>query len=136
MPIDNQQPQRDQDVVSYTKFSGLRNDVSPERFEPGDLDVALNVDIDKTGRLARRAGFAPTAVTGATHSLWANPQGTQAFFAQGAQLYQLQQAGAGYTSTLLKTLTHAERISFEQVNERVYFSNGADTGVIEQGAVR
>lgn len=136
MPIDNQQPQRDQDVVSYTKFSGLRNDVTPERFEPGDLDIAQNVDIDKTGRLARRAGFAATAITGGTHSLWANAQGTQAFYAQGTNLYQLAQAGATYSGTLLKTLTVAERISFEQVNDRVYFSNGVDAGVIEQGAVR
>lgn len=129
---ENQQPQRDQDVVAYTTFNGLRNDVTSERFESGDLEVADNIDIDKTGRIARRAGTA-LRVAGATHSLWANPQGTQCYFAQGNTLYSL---GTGYSKQALGTLSVAAPISFEEVNDRTYFSNGVDTGVIEQGAVR
>jgi hypothetical protein len=129
---DNQEPQRDQDVVSYTKFSGLRNDVDPERFDAGDLAVADNIDIDKTGRIARRMGYTQ-AVAGATHSLWANPQGTQCFFAQGNTLYQLS---TSYAKQAVTTLRSTDPISYEQVNDRVYFSNGVDTGVIEQAAAR
>ena len=63
--------ERDRDVVTYVAFNGLRNDVSSERFDIGDLEVADNIDIDKTGRIARRAGY--TSVTaGAAHSLWAD----------------------------------------------------------------
>lgn len=126
---DNQEPQRDQDVVAYTVFNGLRNDVSPERFSAGDLEVADNIDIDKTGRVARRAGYTQQ-VAGATHSLWSNPQGTLCFFAQGNVLRQLN---ADYSSTPVVTLSNGDPIWFEQVNDRVYFSNGTDTGVIEQG---
>jgi hypothetical protein len=34
-------PQRDQDVVTYAAFNGLRSDVTSERFELGDLEVAV-----------------------------------------------------------------------------------------------
>jgi hypothetical protein len=125
----NQEPQRDQDVVAYTVFSGLRNDVSPERFDSGDLAVADNIDIDRTGRIARRAGYTQQ-VAGASHSLWANEQGTQCFFAQSNTLYALN---ANLSSTPIATLSNSDKIWFEQVNDRVYFSNGTDTGVIEQG---
>lgn len=129
---DNQQPQRDSDVVTYRTFTGLRNDVTPERFDSGDLAVARNVDIDKTGRLARRAGYT-SQVPGAAHSLWSNPQGSLCLFCQGTSLYQLN---ADYSTTLLKTLTCALPVSYVQAADRVYFSNGVDTGVLDSGAVR
>jgi hypothetical protein len=129
MPIENQEPQRDQDVVAYTVFSGLRNDVSPERFNAGDLAVADNVDIDKTGRVSRRSGYTQQ-VAGASHSLWANDQGTLAFFMQGNVLFQLND---DYSTTQIAVLRSTARVWFEQVNDRVYFSNGLDTGIIEQG---
>lgn len=129
---DNQEPQRDQDVVSYTKFNGLRNDVDPERFEAGDLAVADNVDIDRSGRIARRAGYAQQ-IAGAAHSVWSNAEGNECFFAQGNTLYALN---ANYTTTALRTLSNANHVSLDQVNDRTYFSNGVDTGVIEQGVAR
>lgn len=137
MPIQNQEQQRDPDVVTYSAFRGLRNDITSERFEPGDLAVAQNIDIDSSGRIARRDGYSALGIaTGGAHSLWANKDGTQCYFGAGAGLYQLTQSSTTYSTTLLKTLTTAARISFEQVNDRVYFSNGVDTGVIEQAAVR
>ena len=132
MPIENQEPQRDQDVVSYTAYTGLRNDVDPERFNSGDLAVAMNIDIDKTGRIARRAGYT-LQTAGATHSLWSNEQGTVGFYAQGTTLFQLN---SNLTGTQVATLSNADRVSYEHVNDRTYYSNGVDTGVIEQGAVR
>lgn len=129
----NQEPQRDQDVVAYTTFNGLRNDVTAERFDAGDLAVANNIDIDKSGRIARRDGYTSIRA-GSTHSLWSNPQGTRCMFMQGNTLYQLN---PDYTAVQLATLSNSSRVSCEQVNDLVYFSNGVDTGVVEQGgAVR
>jgi hypothetical protein len=126
--------QRDPDVVAYESFSGLRNDVTPERFSAADLAVANNIDIDRTGRLARRLGYAPAGdITGPAHSVWCDRQGDAAYFAQGAVLKQLN---ADLSATTLKTLAVASPISFTKVNDRVYYSNGVDTGVIGQGAVR
>lgn len=129
---DNQTQERDQDVVNYTTFSGLRNDVPPERFSQGDLARADNVNIDKSGELSRRAGYSLT-LAGATHSLWSNRRGDTCFFMQGNVLQQLN---ADTSATPLKTLQASLPVSFVQVNDRTYFSNGVDTGVIEQGAVR
>jgi hypothetical protein len=133
MPDDKQeQSGRDQDLVAYTAFSGLRNDVRPERFERGDLAVAQNIDLDKTGEIRRRWGYT-LSIAGATHSVWANPQETICLFVQGNVLYSLS---TDMYQSAIATLQYSGPVSYEQVNDRVYFSNGVDTGVIEQAAVR
>lgn len=133
MPDDKQaQSGRDQDIVAYTAFTGVRNDVQPERFEHTDLAVAQNIDIDKTGEIRRRDGYT-SQIAGASHSVWANAQETICLFAQGKTLYSLS---ADMFQTAIATLQYDGPISYEQVNDRVYFSNGVDTGVIEQAAVR
>jgi hypothetical protein len=130
---DNQAPQRDQDVVAYQSFSGLRNEVTPERFTVSDLAAAMNVDLDKTGRLSRRDGYTSVRA-GATHSVWADPQQTMCLFVADGQLQQLN---ADMSATRLGALLAADSpMSFVRVNDRVYFNNGTDTGVFENGAVR
>lgn len=132
--MDNQQQQRDPDVVTYGAFSGLRNDVSPERFELGDLAVATNVDIDKSGRVARRAGQTRRATGSALHSLWADEQQDVCLFVDGGALRRLN---ADMTSVQVSSLSDgASRVSYARVGERVYWSNGADVGVYEAGAAR
>lgn len=130
---DNQTLPRDPDVVVYSGFKGLRNDIAPERFGPEDLVVGNNVDIDKSGRLARRAGYTQQ-ITGAAHSLWSDPQQSVCMFVQGGQLCQLN---PNMSVTPLRSLVAAlSPMSYEKVNDRVYFSNGVDNGVFEGGAVR
>jgi hypothetical protein len=130
---DNQAQQRDQDVVLYSAFRGLRNDVAPERFENADLAVASNCDLDKSGRLSRRAGFTKQ-VAGAVHSLWADDAQSLCLFASGGQLKRLAN---DLSTTTLRTLADASaRISFTKTNDIVYFSNGADTGIVQNGAAR
>jgi len=130
---DNQTQGRDQDVVTYEKFTGLRNDVTPERFGAGDLAVADNVDLDKSGRLARRAGYA-AVLPGATHSLWADDEGETCLFAQGPQLLQLN---TNLTATPRAPLTAlGAPLSYVRVSERIYYSNGLDLGLLEAGRVR
>lgn len=46
-------------------FSGIRNTVSEERLQPGDLAAAVNVDIDDAGQLRRRRGV--TRLNNANH---------------------------------------------------------------------
>lgn len=129
---DNQTPERDQDVVAYSSFAGLRNDVSPERFSQADLAVASNIDLDKTGAIARRDGYTSVSTSG-THSIWSNRQGDTCYCMQGNVLKQVND---DLSMTTLATLQAATPVSYAQVNGRTYFSNGVDTGVIEQGAVR
>lgn len=125
--------QRDPDVISYGAFDGLRNDVSPERFALGDLAVASNVDIDKSGRLARRGGYTQR-VAGAAHSLWSDELQDICLFAAGGALKRLN---ADLTASTLTPLADAlARVSCARVNDRVYWSNGTDVGIVEAGAVR
>lgn len=129
----NQTQERDQDVVTYAKFSGLRSDVTPERFGPGDLAVADNVDLDKSGRLARRAGYTPVRA-GAAHSLWADDEGQTCLFAQGGQLLQLNPDASA--APLMALGAPGLPLSYVRVSERIYFSNGVDLGLLEAGRVR
>lgn len=127
------QAQRDQDVVAYTAFAGVRNDVAPERLAPSDLALGDNVDLDQSGRLSRRAGYTQR-VAGATHSLWADPAQEICLYVAGGALRQL---APDLTSAARLTLADgAARMSYVRVNERVYFSNGVETGILENGAVR
>lgn len=130
---DNQTQERDKDVVTYEAFNGLRNDVTPERFGPADLEVADNVDLDRSGRIARRDGY--TSVRpGAVHSLWADELGQQCLFAQGNQLMQLN---TNYSASAIATLAGVGLpVSYVKAIERVYFSNSVDLGIVENGSVR
>lgn len=130
---ENQAQQRDQDVVVYSAFSGLRNDVSPERFSPADLAVATNCDLDKSGRLSRREGFTKK-VTAVAHSLWADNDQITCLFAVGGQL---RRVAADYSTTLISALAGiGARMSYSKVNDAVYFSNGVDKGVLQDGVAR
>lgn len=125
--------ERDQDVVTYKGFTGVRNDVQAERFGISDLMTAINCNLDKSGQISRRDGFT-NQVAGAAHSLWSNDIGTLALAATGGWIKQLN---ADYSLTSLVALADpAARISFHQVNESIYFSNGTDKGVLQNGAVR
>ena len=117
--------------VKYRAFTGLRNDVDPERLLPAELVTASNVDLDRTGRLARRSGYTRVR-TGSVHSLWAS--GALALFVEDAALKQLN---TDYTATILRgILTPGLRMSYEAVNGVVYYSNAAETGVIQNGVSR
>jgi hypothetical protein len=130
---ENQTQQRDQDVITYESFTGLRNDVTPERFTAADLAVANNIDIDKSGRIARRSGYT-SVLAGAMHSLWADDLGQTCLFAQGSQLMQLAK---NYTTRQIATLKGVGvPVSYAKVSERVYYMNGVDAGILENGVTR
>lgn len=118
-------------TIKYADFSGLRNDVSPERFTQSDLAVGNNVDIDKSGRVARRNGYTKV-LSGAYHSLWSGRQGCMVV--QGGVLKKI---GSGYSLTALRTMIDAAaKVSYAEANDSVYFSNGVDKGIVSGGVAR
>ncbi len=130
---DNQAQQRDQDVVVYSAFAGVRNDVTAERFSAHDLVTAENCDLDKSGRLARRGGTTKK-FTGAAHSIWSDDSGSVCLMVAGGYLKKLN---VDYSATAIKVLHDGlARMSYTAVNGAVYFSNGVDTGVIQEGIAR
>lgn len=125
--------ERDRDVVVYRAFTGMRNDVPAERFSTADLVSATNCNLNRSGQLFRRDGFT-SVLAGDSHSLWANDAGTVALFVQGGQLRALN---ADYSSVALATLADgAARVSFTQVNDSIYYSNGTDKGIVQNGTAR
>lgn len=122
----------DKDVFWFSEFDGLRNTVDPEEMSPADLVAAVNVDITDSKRIRRRSGFGPAVVAGSCHSLWSN--GSSAFVVAGTDLLEVL---PDFTTRTLRTgLTPLARMAFEQLGHRVFFSNGFESGVIEDGAAR
>lgn len=123
--------QRDQDVIAYESFTGVRNDVSPERFALTDLVAGRNIDIDESGRASRRTGRT-LKHAGLVHSLWAKD--ALCLFAEGDALKRLN---ADYTSAVLRSgLTPLAPLSYQAVNDQVYYANGVESGVVERGVSR
>lgn len=124
-------PQPDQDTIRFEIFTGLRNDRPIERFEHSDLAAGTNIDIDNSGAISRRPGYTQV-LAGNFHSVWSD--NNQCLLVTGGQL---KKSDASYNLTALKTLADTTtRVSYNKTIGRVYFSNGTDTGIVENGAAR
>lgn len=114
-------------------FKGIRNTVEPERAKgmaskddaAVDLTAATNVDLDDSGMLSRRDGLIMKSA-GASHSLWSN--GDLCFFMRGGDLFRLND---DFTVAQLAQGLRGTPSVYVEVNGRTYFSNGAQTGVID-----
>lgn len=111
--------------MEIKKFTGLNNTTSPERMPPGALAVAIDVEIDNTGRLMSRRGKSIINAN-SCHSLYSYEGG--AFISEGAALYALS---ATLTKTLARTLSNGDPVSYDSVAGAAYFSNGTDVGRFE-----
>lgn len=117
----------DKDVFTFTGFTGLRNTASQESFDLGDLVTALNVDVTDTRRLRRRRGFSAAKQAGAYHSLWSD--GTTCLVVAASTLYLV---AADYTLTSIRTgLTAGQYMNYVSVGDRVFYSNGVQSGVVQ-----
>lgn len=109
-------------MAEIKTWKGLNNKTSPERFKVGELAVALDVDIDNTGKLLSRKG--KTVIDGtACHSLYSN-EGV-AFLAKGTSMFAV---GLDLSLTLLRTLSNANQIYYGTLTGVTYWTNGTDTG--------
>lgn len=116
-------------TVEIKARSGLRNEVSGERFTPDDLFSGRNVDLDKTGKLSRRLGTSLLSA-GATTSLWS--EGGYAFYVRAGMLYQVH---ADLTATAVATNVGA-RVAYTLLGNTVYWSDGVQSGRINSGVNR
>lgn len=117
--------------LTIKEFHGLRNNVKPADFEPGDLVSAQNVDIDAAKRMRRRKGYATSIVGTPSHSVFSS--GGVNLAGQGASLVSWTLAGA--TATLRTGLTGG-RLSYVALGGRIYYSDGTNNGCVEGGASR
>lgn len=108
--------------MEIKKFLGLNNVTSPERFKPGELALATDMEIDNTGRLMSRRGKAVINAT-PSHSVFSYDGG--AFLSQGVNIYGVE---ADLTLTLAKVLTSSAYVAYDFTLGVAYFSNGTDVG--------
>jgi len=98
------------------------------------LVSASNVEIDNTYGLSSRAGSTKRLTGTDIHSFWA--EGLLGFFMDGTTLYMLNyQSGDNYTSTELLAGLDRARMSYCQVNDRVYMTNGFYIGYYSNGVM-
>ena len=122
----------DEGVYEHKQFLGLRNRVGPSGFELGDLDAAENVDLDDVGGAMLRRGHGAVSIAGSCHSLWSN--GDFCFTVLANALVQVLPGLS--TRTLRSGLTADRPVEYAAVGDRVFYSNGVQNGVIQDGASR
>lgn len=113
------------------EFRGLRSGIDPERMSAGDLVRAINVQIDQTGRLSRRAGHSLANGSARSHSVWSGSHMTLAVM--GNDLCRIND---NYSITVLATAIGYGHVSYAEVDGRVYWSSAAYNGCIDGGVNR
>jgi len=119
-------------LVEFSSFLGLRNNVDAASFSREDLVAALNVDVLDDLSVSRRKGFSPALTTAIDRCLWASGA-----VCLGVGSNSLKLVNPDYTTkTLLTGLTAERPVSYTAVGERVFWSNGAQKGVVQNSANR
>ncbi len=109
--------------IMLSQFSGIRNTLAPERLQPGQLEQALNVDLDDTGQPHRRRGY-ERKVTGTFHSV--QTVGGRTFAVKDGVLGLLY---TDYTFEELATVG-AARVSYAQVGDVTFYTSADASGKI------
>jgi len=116
-------------ITIYTGASGLNTVSDPVRidFKDGitDLQVAVNISIDKSGRINRRTGVT-LAQAGSYHSLFCDKG--DCFVVSGEYLYRVNDDDT--LAEVTSGLTEDEKMAFVQVGPRTYYTNGYEKGFI------
>lgn len=112
-------------VVSLLKgTTGLNDKVDPVRIKPEELSSAVNVDIDRTGRVSRRNGFA-SVLAKAGHSIFSC--GNYCLFVSGTDLCTLE---PNYSWSSIGTVTLGAKVDYYKLGNTVYYLNGYERGTV------
>lgn len=122
----------DKDEIAIEKFLGLRNTVRSEAFDLGDLEAAVNVNIDDALKPSRRKGFSSAIFAGAYYSLFSF--GEVMLAGLGTVLKRLFPDTP--TSTTLRSGLTGGRLSYAALGARIYYSDGTHTGCVDGGVAR
>lgn len=116
----------------FNEWRGLRNNVDPTAFAPGDLTVATNIDIDDALAVMRRKGYSAVVTAAVDRDVWASGS-----ICLGVGSDALKQIHADYSTTTLRAgLAAGRHLDYEVIGDRVFWSNGVETGVVQNGANR
>lgn len=96
---------------------------------------AENIDIDVYGNFRTRAGFTRLSPFPEAHSLWGSRDQSFGLFFNGTELRRLiVQGGQPMTAVVLSGLRPSTRGSYFEYDDKVFFTNGFDLGVVSRRA--
>lgn len=104
------------------QFLGLRNTTNPERYRTGELEVAMDVELDDTGQLLSRQGQTVVNAT-PSHSLYSNHN-----VALLMQENAMKAIESNFSLTTLQTLGNSDPVSYDTLADTIYWSNGMQVG--------
>lgn len=119
---------RERPTISIDKFVGLHT--TDDSYEVGldGLVTATNVDITRKHKVVRRKGF-NQKLAATPSAAWSNDR--TMLYQQGTDLYSVD---FNYIATQIRSgLSPSATLVGYQIGKLVYWSNGIDTGVIEDG---
>lgn len=109
-------------------FIGVDNVNTPTKADQGALQTADNVVVTSNGRIRRRDGYATRLKSGSMHSVYGDND--ICLYCSGNDLVRLHSDLSSIT-VLRSDITPDVRMAYLSLNNRIYYSNGIETGVID-----
>jgi len=113
-------------TFELSKFTGVRNDLSPERFGLGDLVEGMNIELDESGKPYRRLGTTVIDAV-ASHSLWASRD--LALCVQAGSIHRILPDMSKYDLGIPVAST---RVAYTELVNEVFCSDGVTSNVISR----
>lgn len=114
-------------------FKGINNVLDATSTKVDFLKTAENINIDKAGGISKRKGYS-LVDTADYKSLWASNNNLGCFALRNGWLVEL--TGDLSTNTILRSGLGSDPISFDEVDNKVYYSSNSYHGLIESGLER
>lgn len=119
-------------TVLFDKFKGLSDILHPENTSEAYLKQADNIDIDKSGKIHKRQGYTKVD-SGKYTSLWASENDNGCYAVKNGNLIRIHE---DYSTSLVRSNVGSDPISFDEVNNQIFYSSIYVNGIIENGVSR
>jgi hypothetical protein len=114
-------------IGPFTK--GVNNRLPSSALGKDQLRNAVNVDIDNSGRLHRRAGAVKAVAGTSVRSVWFDGETGRGYFADGTALKSFAATGtAPYPAEQVATVTAGAPVAFARRADSVFWTDGILTG--------
>lgn len=111
--------------IELKAFAGVRNDIRPERFSSSDLQACVNIELDESGKPARRLGKTLIDDASPMHSGWANDE--MCLMVRNGTMQRMFPDGTFFDYGVAIAGT---RVRYTRIANDVFFSDGLQSGII------
>jgi hypothetical protein len=109
---------------------GIDNVSAEGDLPKGAVADAVNVEFNRDGRVARRAGFTQRLASSLVHSLWSSQDG-RSYGVDDGELSRFRWNGSALSATGLATLEGNTAVSYTEVNDSIVCGNAAGLYTID-----